>query len=526
MIDQEPAPRSRRGISNIALLVEAVDRLFHALIDPARARRTVAAVLVAYGILWTLYGIFAKWTQDIHSDSAEVVAWSHQLAFGYPKHPPLASLIVRTWFTLFPFEDWAYYLLAVTWATAALWFSWLTFERLLNAEKRVVALALLTLVPFYNFLAFKFDHNAVLTLPWAATTYWFIRSYETRRWQWAALAGAGAAAAMLSKYWSVFLLIGLLFAAISHPHRRGLYFRSATPWITIAVGAGLLVPHIIWLFANDFVPVLLALSRHATDPLNFAAAGHYLVGGMAYAALPTAIVLATARPDRATLIDMIAPKSGQRRFSAVAFWSLLLVPPLVAVVLSAKLAATWTVAVWTLFPIVLISSPLIKFSQAAAVRVLSLVIIFPLLLVSLAPAVTIVNHRIGNNSNVSLLARQVAADWRAVTSHPLRVVGGDTDLAHLLAFYLPPGATSFPITEPQYTPWMDEAKIPPQGIALVCHSHPVDREFCMHSVIENAIREIVGNGAPSSRRVVEITRTYWGVSGRTSRYIVVTVPPT
>ena len=46
------------------------------------------------------------------------------------------------------------------------------------------------LVPFFNFHALKFNVNTVLMPLWAATTFWFLRSYQTRSALYAALAGA------------------------------------------------------------------------------------------------------------------------------------------------------------------------------------------------------------------------------------------------------------------------------------------------------------------------------------------------
>ena len=83
--------------------------------------------------------------------------------------------------TSFRSQDWAYYLFAIVLATVALWIAWRRRRRISTAEKRVVGLALLTLVPFYNFHALKFNANTVLTPLWALTTWWFLRSFETRR---------------------------------------------------------------------------------------------------------------------------------------------------------------------------------------------------------------------------------------------------------------------------------------------------------------------------------------------------------
>ena len=96
---------------------------------------------------------------------------------------------------------------------------------------------------------------------WALATWCFLRSFETRSAVWAALAGAAAAAAMMGKYWSIFLLAGLGVAALADP-RRAQYFRSAAPWVTIAVGAILFAPHVAWIVAHDFAPFTYAVVAH------------------------------------------------------------------------------------------------------------------------------------------------------------------------------------------------------------------------------------------------------------------------
>ena len=115
----------RRGLA-------VVDRLLDALADPARRERTVVAVLLGYVALWTLYAAIAKGSQDIHADMSEQFALARELALGYPKHPPLAMMVVRAWFAVFPTADWAYYLLAMANVAPALWIAW----RLVGALSR------------------------------------------------------------------------------------------------------------------------------------------------------------------------------------------------------------------------------------------------------------------------------------------------------------------------------------------------------------------------------------------------------
>jgi Dolichyl-phosphate-mannose-protein mannosyltransferase len=156
------------------------ERLADALLDPARRERVMAALLVGYAVVWSLYGVLAKGSQDIHFDMGEMFAWSREPALGTPKHPPLAAWVVGLWFSVMPRTDWTYYLLAMMMPTLALWIVWRLSADYLDVEKRVAGVAVLTLIPFMNFHALKYNANTILIPLWAATTFWFLRSFESR----------------------------------------------------------------------------------------------------------------------------------------------------------------------------------------------------------------------------------------------------------------------------------------------------------------------------------------------------------
>ena len=105
----------------------------------------------------------------------EMVAWSRDLASGYRKHPPLGAWWCGSGSSVFPVAEWSYYLLAMLMPALALWIAWRLSADYLDGEKRVAGLALLTLVPFFNFHALKFNANTVLMPLWAATTFFFLR---------------------------------------------------------------------------------------------------------------------------------------------------------------------------------------------------------------------------------------------------------------------------------------------------------------------------------------------------------------
>src|SRR5262249_23957527 len=153
---------------------------------------------------------------------------------------------------------------------------------------------------------------------WALTSLWFMRAFQTRSLVYAALAGLGAGAAMLGKYWSIVLIAGLATAALMD-RRRSDFFRSGAPWVTVAVGFLVVAPHLGWLLADDFAPFGYAVEAHRANSLGGAAWGvlGYFAGAAGYVAIPVMLVIVLARPGWATLRDMILPRDEQRRLAVL-----------------------------------------------------------------------------------------------------------------------------------------------------------------------------------------------------------------
>jgi hypothetical protein len=498
-----------------------IDRLAAALVDPRRRERTAAQLLFAYVAVWTLYGVLAKGSQDVHFDMGEAVAWSREPALGYSKHPPLSAWLVKAWFTIFPQADWAYYLLAMSLAGLALWIAWILSARWLDGEKRAAGLALLTLVPFFNFHALKFNANTVLLPLWAATTLWFLRSFEERDLRSAALAGVAAAAAMLGKYWSIVLLGGLAIAALGDV-RRSAYFRSAAPWVTVAAGSLVLAPHLAWLITQGASPLDYALEKHAAPGLLDTIVGSlkFLVGTIAFIGVPIVLAVAATLPNATAIRDTLWPETAHRRFAAKAFWAPLAFAIVAGVVARVFIASLWTMSALTLLPIVLLSSPLVSMRRGALPLLLGVAIAVPVLATLAAPAVAYVIHRNGlahHAQHYRLVAEALERAWRTTSPQPMGLVGSDTNLSNGVAFYLSDRPSTLDVLDPRRTPWADDTRIARQGIALVC---AVDDAGCMHAVDTLASRLAAGK-----RSEVEIVRSYLGVAAKPERYSIITVPP-
>ena len=215
------------------------------LCNPATANRTALFLLIGYAVLWALASTIGKTGETLHGDMAEAFALSRALSIGYAKHPPLIDWVVAGWFSVMPVARWSFYLLSYLNAALALGAVWLTAGYVVDAKRRVLAVALLALVPIFNFHSGTFNHNTFQTSLWALATLAFFASIERRELLYSVLFGIAAAFALLGKYYAIWIDFALFGASLLHPN-RALYWRSWRPYVAGATALIVLAPHLAW----------------------------------------------------------------------------------------------------------------------------------------------------------------------------------------------------------------------------------------------------------------------------------------
>ncbi len=494
--------------------------LVDALCDPLRQRRTALAVVAVYALAWFLYGLIAKSSQDLNADMAEMAIWALEPALSYPKHPPFLAWVVTLWFWIFPHADWAFLLLAVLSMATGLYLAFVLAGEWLTGEKRAAALFLLALVPFYNFLALKFDHNSALIPLWAFTILAVLRSLETRALGWALLAGLAALAAVLTKYWSVFLLLALALAAVTHPRRRA-FFTSPAPWITAAVVLVGFVPHLLGLIADDFASLKFAAARRHSDTLIDAlrALGEYAGGTAAYSAPALVLALLFTRPSIAAVRDNLFPRD-TRRTAAIIFWTPILVPIVLAFATRTSLLSLFNMGALSLLPVILLGSPQAVLTREALARMALVVISVTGLIVLVSPVIAAVIHMRGVENNAAYarhVGQEVARVWHAQTGTPLRLIAGPFTLVNSAAFYLPERPRTFADFSPYLAPWATPERIAREGMAMVC---PVIDAHCV-----KVMRERLGPARQDDTTEIALTRSWLGIENRPARFLIGIIPP-
>ena len=502
-------------------LLAPVERLVDALCDPKRRHRTMIALAAAYWIVWTAYAVIAKSSQDLNADMAEMVIWAHEPALGYPKHPPLLAWILAGWFSVFPQADWAYYLLSGLTLGAGLAFAFMLAGSWLDGEKRAAVPFLLAVIPFYNFIGLKWDQNSALIPLWALTLWAFMRSLDTRHPSWAVLTGLAGAAALLTKYWSVFLVGGIVLAAL-FDRRRTAYFRSSAPWLTALVAGAALVPHVVWLVREHFPPFTwVAARRAAHSPSEWLQSlAEYLLGTAGYAGVALMLVLLLVQPSLAALRDSWLPRDADRRTATILFYGPLLLPLVAAAASRTNLLSLWSEPALALLPVMMLASPLIVLTRAALVSMAAIVIATTTVILIASPLVAAAILRSGTENYAAygrLVTAAIEREWQATTSKPLPLIGGPFALVSTASFYAADRPSTYANFSRYLSPAIDDARIARKGIAMVC---PTDMPACL------PFMDAVATRGPAGRRSdVVLARRWLWLQSAPAGFVIVTVPP-
>ena len=218
--------------------------------------------VLSHLIIWTVVPSITN--LNLPLDTIEALAWGSNLDWGFNKHPPMSAFFSEVFFQVFGSQDWAYYLLSQIFVIIAFYFVFkFACEILGEIKLGLISVLLLEAIYFYNFTTPEFNVN-VCQLPfWSLVVYYSWKIYSSKEIKLldCFLVGLFAAIGFLSKYLFIYLLISidLLFIYL-------IFFKKTKKFdfkylITIEVFLVLLVPHLIWLFNNDFITITYGLSR-------------------------------------------------------------------------------------------------------------------------------------------------------------------------------------------------------------------------------------------------------------------------
>ncbi len=226
--------------------------------------------LITHLFVWTLIPSITN--NNLPLDTIEALAWGSNLDWGYNKHPPVSAFFVEFFYFLFGSNDIAYYFLSQIFVILAFYIVWVfSNEFFQNKTLSFFSVLILEGIYFYNFTTPEFNVN-VCQLPfWALTVYlsWKLYMKKDSNTVILILLGVTAAIGFLTKYLFAYLLLSVVMIFANEffiTKTRKIDFKHYLP---IEIFFVLLVPHLIWLFQNDFVTIKYAFNRAGLVDYSF-----------------------------------------------------------------------------------------------------------------------------------------------------------------------------------------------------------------------------------------------------------------
>ncbi len=484
------------------------------MVHISRGRWALPLFLIHVGF-WTVYGALSN-PGPVHPDMLEAYLWGHEFQLGYFKHPPFWAWIAGGWFEVFPRSNWAFYLLCALNSGLAITGVWRLYGIYAPSEARRAGLLLLFATPFYTFLSLNFNANTILLSIWPWTVYAFARSIERPSLKYAALFGVCAAAGLLSKYYSVVLLLSCAIASLVHPNAKR-YYRSAAPYLAVLVAALLIAPHGVWLVQNGFPTLEYAETKTAfSDQKTYFSVLTFFVGCLAFHAVVIGLVL-LSRLRAEARADPVLDRTRVAFLSVLAFGPFA-ITMIVGLLGHVRLSTNFATAVFILVPLMLMEALRPRVSSltvfAGRFNLLVLAAAAPIAAAA-APYIMFAQQKPIVTMPYLEAAEEAARQWSEATSSPLRTVAGTLPYSAVAAFYGKGEIKDFTDFNTRHAPWIGEERLAETGLLVICASEDA---ACRQTAAAYAT-------AASRETAVNLTRRVGKSEGPRTALAIYVIPP-
>jgi 4-amino-4-deoxy-L-arabinose transferase-like glycosyltransferase len=216
-------------------------------------------------LFWTVIPSISN--ENLPLDTIEALAWGSNLEWGFNKHPPLSAFVVELFYIIFGTNDWAYYLLSQIFVIIAFIYVWKFSNEIFDDKTHsLLSVIILSGIYFYNFTTPEFNVN-ISQLPfWALTVYFYWKGLNSKNKIYWVLFGIVSALGFLSKYLFIYLLASLfIYFFLNYKKYKKFLFNYI---LAIIISLIIIMPHIIWLFENEFVTIIYGLKRSAFNEMS------------------------------------------------------------------------------------------------------------------------------------------------------------------------------------------------------------------------------------------------------------------
>ena len=409
----------------------------------------VIALFGLYFIIQTLVRMAVP--PALRVDEAQQVLFAQWLALGYDAQPPLYNWYQQAIFTAFG-TSMATIAIAKNIVLFGIFAIYAKTAELVIKDKRFVVFAVFSLfvIPQVFWQAQRdLTHTAMLMLTFAFLLYATIRLIQRPTALDYVVVGLAAGLGMLSKYNFALILPAVLIAVWFHPNGRNRILDRRF-LLTLATAMLLVLPHSLWLFENLRFASEVTLKRMAEDAPGSRflqigrGIGRVIIGSIIIVALPTALILMSARGTKA-----------QKEETADAVWVRFFLNYFIAImaIMAAVVLATtmtevrdrWLLPLLMPFPLLLCLwletriGNITQFTRRFLPVPLALMIVVPIAVLVAPPLMSAIGKKTSSNYNWEGIRAQivnhekiapsviVTPDWP--TGGNMRFIFGDTPVA-------------------------------------------------------------------------------------------------
>lgn len=428
---------------------------------------------------WFLALHFAVWTAlptllyaNLPLDLIEAVTYGREWPLGSDKLPPLPWWLVEIMYRSFG-VDGAYYALAQAVVVIAFALVFLTARRIVGATGALVAVLVIDGMHYFQYTAVKFNHDVIQLPFWALAGYSFHAALKHGRLGYWALLGVAFGGALWAKYFVVVLAAPYaLFLLFDREARRAL--ATPGPWLALGLALLIALPHVIWLFQNDFIPFTYAEHRaapvrgwfdHVVHPAFFAAS-------QAFFLLPTFFIAAALLWPRQKIRGATPADAFDRRIVTVLAFGPALATIALGVASGRGAIAMWGYPLWLFLGlwIVMTLRPYLDGDSIARVGAAwaAVFTLFALVFLINYTVLPRFDHRYyAEFYPGDKLGQILTQRFHAATGKPLRYVIGSMWDGGNLAHYSPDQPHVLIDGEPQRAPWVNMADLRKDGAVVV-----------------------------------------------------------
>ncbi|MDR1480196.1 MAG: glycosyltransferase family 39 protein [Planctomycetaceae bacterium] len=233
--------------------------------SPKQAAIWFWLVVGSLATLWVILPTLFHW--GYRDDALELQFIGKEWVLATRKHPMLPAWILEIINILTNRAFAAPFIAAQLCAVISLWSVWRLGRQVLSEKLALLGIFAVTPYWYFTINSTKFNQNNVLIMFWSLSIYFVFQAFQTRRLRYWIGAGAMLGLVLHAKYTAVFLIFAILVFTVLNTKTRGCW-KGIYPYLTIFTAFLVFLPHLIWLYQNDWATLTYAQDRATGNTLN------------------------------------------------------------------------------------------------------------------------------------------------------------------------------------------------------------------------------------------------------------------